>query len=59
MSMYEQLETDKALETKGVEIDYGTFRVTLARAGGANKKYEKLFKKTHLSKDDFDLIIKK
>ncbi len=42
MSMYEQLETDKALETKGVEVDYGSFRVTLARAGGANKRYEKL-----------------
>ncbi len=42
MSMYNQLQTDPALETKGVEIDYGSFRVTLARAGGANKKYEKL-----------------
>ncbi len=42
MSMYGQLETDKALETKGVEVNYGSFRVTLARAGGANKKYEKL-----------------
>jgi hypothetical protein len=40
--MYEQLETDKALETKGVEINYGSFRVTLARAGGSNKKYERL-----------------
>ena len=42
MSMYGQLETDKALETKGVEVDYGSFRVTLARAGGANKRYEKI-----------------
>ena len=42
MSMYDQLQTDPALETKGVEVDYGSFRVTLARAGGANKKYEKL-----------------
>ncbi len=42
MSMYDQLQTDPALETKGVEIDYGSLRVTLARAGGANKKYEKL-----------------
>ena len=41
-SMYAQLQTDPALETKGVEIDYGSFRVTLARAGGANKKYEKI-----------------
>ncbi len=42
MSMYEQLQTDPGLETKGVEVDYGSYRVTLARAGGANKKYEKL-----------------
>ncbi len=42
MSMYRQLETDKSLETKGVEVDYGSFRVTLARAGGANKRYEKI-----------------
>ncbi len=42
MSMYDQLQTDPALETKGVEVDYGSFRVTLARAGGANKRYEKL-----------------
>ncbi len=42
MTMYDQLQTDPALETKGVEVDYGSFRVTLARAGGANKKYEKL-----------------
>ncbi len=42
MSMYDQLQTDPALETKGIEVDYGSFRVTLARAGGANKKYEKL-----------------
>lgn len=42
MSMYDQLQTDPSLEKKGVEINYGSFRVTLARAGGANKKYEKL-----------------
>ena len=42
MSMYDQLQTDSALETKGIEVNYGSFRVTLARAGGANKKYEKL-----------------
>lgn len=42
MSMYKQLQTDPALEKKGVETNYGTFRVTLARAGGANKQYERL-----------------
>lgn len=39
MSMYEQFETDPNLETAGIWIDYGDFRVQLARAGGANKKY--------------------
>ena len=42
MSMYAQFQTDETLETKGVIIDYGQFRVTLARAGGANKKYSKV-----------------
>lgn len=42
MSMYKQLKTDPSLEKKGVEVNYGTFRVTLARAGGANKTYERL-----------------
>ena len=42
MSMRKLFTTDPALETKGVRIDYGSFRVTLARAGGANKKFTKL-----------------
>lgn len=39
MSMFEQFETNPALETEGVWIDYGDFRVRVGRAGGANKKY--------------------
>ena len=39
MSMYEEFETDPNLETGGIWIDYGSFRVQIARAGGANKKY--------------------
>lgn len=39
MSMYDQFETDATLETGGIWIDYGDFRVQIARAGGANKKY--------------------
>ena len=39
MNMYSQFETDPNLETGGIWIDYGDFRVQLARAGGANKKY--------------------
>ncbi len=42
MSMRNLFKTDPALETKGVVIDYGSFRITLARAGGANKKFSKL-----------------
>lgn len=39
MGMYEQFETDSNLETSGIWIDYGDFRVQIARAGGANKRY--------------------
>ncbi len=42
MSMYSQFKTDTKMETNGIVIDYGDFRVTIARAGGANKKYAKL-----------------
>ena len=42
MSMYKIFETDPELETKGVVVDYGDFRVTVARAGGANKRYAKV-----------------
>ncbi len=42
MSMRELFRTDEVLETKGVVIDYGSFRITLARAGGANKKFTRL-----------------
>ena len=42
MGLSRQFATDVSLETKGIVIDYGTDRVKIARAGGANKKYEKL-----------------
>jgi hypothetical protein len=42
MSMYELFKTDSALETEGVVINYGSFRVTLARAGGSNKKFARV-----------------
>jgi hypothetical protein len=41
MSMYGQFQTDTSLETQGLIIDYGSFRVTIARAGGANKRFSK------------------
>lgn len=43
--MYGQFKTDENLETKGVEIDYGTFCITLARAGGANKRYSRVLER--------------
>ena len=39
--MYEQYETDPVFEKNGIWIDYGDFRVKIARAGGANKSYMK------------------
>lgn len=41
MSMYQKFKTDKELEKAGVVLDYGDFRVTIARAGGANKRFAK------------------
>lgn len=41
MSMYSQFKTDEVLEQNGVVVEYADFRVTLARAGGANKQYNK------------------
>jgi hypothetical protein len=47
MSLSSIFKTDEKLETIGVAVDYGTTRVTIARAGGANKAYVKaLDKKT-------------
>jgi hypothetical protein len=39
--MYGQFQTDTSLESQGIVIDYGTFRITVARAGGANKRFAK------------------
>lgn len=39
MGMYDQHATSKELERKGVWVDYGGFRVRIAKAGGANRKY--------------------
>lgn len=33
--------TDKDLEKNGITIDYGSFKIKIARAGGANKRYSK------------------
>lgn len=40
--MYQSFRSDAESETKGIVIDYGDFRVTIARAGGANKRYQRI-----------------
>ncbi len=39
MSMYEQFKTEASLEQKGIWLDFGSFRVLVARAGGSNKRF--------------------
>jgi len=41
MSMYSAFKTDQTKETEGVVVDFGQFRCTVRRAGGANKAYQK------------------
>lgn len=42
MSIYDKFSTDQNLESgDGVTIDYGDFKITIHRAGGANKAYLK------------------
>lgn len=39
---YGSFRSDVGAEQEGVILDYGPFRVTIARAGGANKAYERV-----------------
>lgn len=39
---YDSFRSDISAEQEGVILDYGAFRVTIARAGGANKSYERI-----------------
>lgn len=41
MSLQKLFATDAAREEQGVAVRYTNFRVTLARAGGANRRYQK------------------
>ncbi len=38
-SPYVLFSTDTALESGGIALDYGSFRIRIARAGGANRKF--------------------
>lgn len=45
MSLYEMFKTDTKAEQEGVVIDYGgSVRITLARAGGSNKRFLRLLR---------------
>lgn len=41
-SMYAMFQTDEVLEQKGVELDYGWGVITVARAGGGNKRFARV-----------------
>ena len=42
MSMYDAFGTDKDLEKTGIYLEYETFRIKVARAGGGNKRFAKM-----------------
>jgi len=42
MSMYATFRTDAEAEKNGVYLDYGSFRIRVARAGGGNKRFAKV-----------------
>ena len=41
-SPYALFSTSPALETDGITLDYGAFRIRIARAGGANRKFQQV-----------------
>lgn len=43
MDLYGMFETDSSMEKSGILINYGDVRFTIARAGGSNEKFKRLF----------------
>lgn len=41
-NIYGAFKTNEKVETEGVLLDYGKFRVRIARAGGSNKRFQKV-----------------
>lgn len=39
---YAGFRSNTAAEQAGIELDYGPFKITIARAGGANRSYERI-----------------
>ena len=42
LNVFELFGTDAEMEKKGIWLDYGSFRILIARAGGANAKYSRV-----------------
>lgn len=42
MNPHMMFATDKQKEVNGVVVDFGEFQITVARAGGANKAYQRM-----------------
>jgi len=42
MGAYDKFKVDVGLEKKGIVLDFTEFRITIARAGGNNKRYDKV-----------------
>lgn len=56
---YDLFQTDDALESNGITLDYGAFQITIARAGKSNRKYRSLLAaalKKHRHRIDNDLL---
>src|SRR3990167_4970546 len=45
MSSYDLFRTNPSLEQEGIYLDYGKFRVRIARAGGANRQFQKVIER--------------
>ncbi len=43
MGIYQSFKTDADLEQRGVILDFGDYRVRIARAGGANLRFARVF----------------
>lgn len=41
-NVYSMFKTDREAEAKGIVLDYDSFRVTIARAGGANRDFKRV-----------------
>jgi len=44
-SVYDVFATDKEAEESGIKLNYGDFSFLIARAGGANKRFQNLLEK--------------